>query len=73
MEIRWNNIIAFILLLIALVLLAKCLPEITAFVTSMKHIGPGHSKDDQVFGLIAFSLCGILLVAIVRILSNNSK
>jgi hypothetical protein len=73
MEIRWNNIIAFVLLLIALVLLVKCLPEITAFMASMKHLGPSHSTDDKVFGLIAFGLVGVLLVAIVRILSNNSK
>lgn len=74
MRILWHNIIAMALLVIAAVLLIKCWPDIGAFLMSMKHIGPGHATEDKTLGLVAFGLVGILLVAIVRILtSHNGK
>ena len=73
MQIRWNNIIALILLVIAALLAIKLLPAIAAFLASMKDIGPGHTRDEKTFGLIALGLVGMLLVAVVRILSRGSK
>jgi uncharacterized membrane protein YqhA len=73
-QIRWNNIIALILLVLALILLVKLLPAMVVFLASMKDIGPGHTTDEKTIGLIALGLVGVLLVAVVRILtSNNSK
>lgn len=71
MEIRWNNIIALILLIIALVLAVKFLPAMMAFLGSMKDIGPGHTADEKTIGLMAFGLVAILLVAIVKVLTTR--
>ena len=73
MQIRWNNIIALILLVIALVLAVNFLPALIAFLGSMKDIGPGHTTDEKTVGLIAFGLVGILLVAVVKVLTHGSK
>jgi len=73
MQIRWNNIIALILLVIALVLAVNFLPSLIAFLGSMKDIGPGHTTDEKTVGLIAFGLVGILLVAVVKVLTHGSK
>lgn len=74
MQIRWNNIIALILLVISAVLAVRFLPAMMSFLSTMKDIGPGHTTDDKTIGLIAFGLVGITLVAVVRILTTrNSK
>jgi uncharacterized membrane protein YqhA len=73
MRILWHNIIALILLIVALVLLYKCWPEITATLTTMKNIGPGHTSDDKVVGLLALGLVCAFLVAVVKVLTHGPK
>jgi len=73
MRIQWHNIIALILLIVGSVLLVKCWPEITSVLANMKNIGPGHTADEKVLGLIALGLVGACLVAIVKISSRGSK
>jgi hypothetical protein len=73
MEVRGANVFAFALLLIALVAAFKMRHEIGAFFSTMGHIGPGHTPDEQVTGLIAAGLIGVLIVAIVKILTSGRK
>ena len=72
MEIRWNNIFALILFIIAGVLLVKFLPAITSALATMKNIGPDHTADEKTVGLIALGFVGALLVAVVKILTNRN-
>lgn len=71
MRIHWHNIIALILVIIAIVLFFKCWPEMTDTLATMKHLGPGHTVEDKTFGLLALGLIGAILVAVVKILTSG--
>jgi len=73
MTTRWNNIIALILFVIALVLGVRFLPAIVGFLGSMNDIGPGHTTDEKTMGMMAFGLVAILLVAVVKVLTQGPK
>ena len=71
--IKWKNIVAVLLTIVVIVLLARnpSLFEDTA--ATLRGIGPGHSTDEQVMGLITLGLIGLLIVAIVRILARGER
>jgi len=71
MEIRWRNIIALALLIFALLVLLKAYRQITAFLSTMTAVGPGSDSKELTFGLMAFGLMIIAVVAVVRILKDN--
>lgn len=73
MEIRWANIFALILLIVSAVLFFKNGEEIVGFVMSMRNIGPGHTPEEQTIGLIALGLIGVIIVAVVKILTQNNQ
>ena len=70
MEIKWSNIVAFVLGIVALVIVWKAGPAIASFFGSMRDIGPG-SPEEMATGLVAFALIAILIVAIVKILVSR--
>ena len=72
-RIRWNNLIAFAMAIVAFWVAVKLLPEIRAFLATMRDLGPGHDPDDRTLGLIAVGLLGAVLVAIVRILVSSNR
>jgi hypothetical protein len=73
MSIKWDRVTALILALFAFWLLVNNGQAVSAFLSSMKDIGPGHSADEQTIGLIAFGLVGVCIVAIVKILTQNRR
>lgn len=73
MKIHWNNLIAFGLGLTGLILLLRHRDQAGAFLSTVKRIGPGNSPQDMTLGLIVIGFCGAVLVAIVRILTNNKN
>jgi hypothetical protein len=73
MQIHWRNIIAAILAILILIGLVNCWPQITAALTSVRNISPGHTTEDKMTGLIMIGLIGAVLVAIVRILTSQGK
>lgn len=73
MQIRWNNIVAAMLAIVILIVLVHCWPQITAGLTTVRNIGPGHTTADKTAGLITIGLIGAVLVAIVRILTSQGK
>ncbi|MCG3148171.1 MAG: hypothetical protein PCFJNLEI_01614 [Verrucomicrobiae bacterium] len=73
MQIQWRNIIALILVIIVLVLLASNGPQIAGALTGLKQIGPGHTTDEKTIGLFVLGLIGLVLVAIVKILTTQGK
>lgn len=71
MQIR--DLIAMIFVVALVLLLVNCGQQIAASLASIGRIGPGHSTDEKVTGLIALGLIGAVLVAVVRILSNRNE
>jgi hypothetical protein len=69
-EIKWSNVVALALGIVALVILWKAGPAVVLFLGSMRDIGPGPLKD-QAMGLVAFGLICIVIVAIVKILADG--
>ncbi|MBI3852688.1 MAG: hypothetical protein HY298_20735 [Verrucomicrobia bacterium] len=73
MKINWNNVFAACLGLAAIVLFLRHRHEVSAFLATVKRIGPGHSPEDMTLGLIVIGICGAVLVAIVRLLTQNRR
>jgi ABC-type transport system involved in cytochrome c biogenesis permease subunit len=73
MKMNPNTIIAGILGGIALLFLMRYQAQAAAFLATVNKIGPGNSSDDMTLGLIVIGFAGAVLVAIVRILTNNNK
>ena len=64
MKVRWNNVVAFALLILATVLLARNHGEISRLFSDMS-TGRGHAPEQQ--GIVTFAVFGVILVAIVAI------
>ncbi|MCC6681240.1 MAG: hypothetical protein IT445_10115 [Phycisphaeraceae bacterium] len=73
MQIKWNNIIAVLLGILAIAIFAAYPGLVAGLINNLRGIGPGHPTEDKVMGLIAFGLIGILLVAIVLLLTHNQS
>ena len=73
MEIRWPNLITFVIVICVLVMALKNHHQIAAFLSTMKAIGPGHDPDEQVLGLIAFGILMVSIVALTVILKDNRR
>lgn len=73
MEVNWTGIICLVLAIVAVVIIAKAHGHIGAFLAAMGRIGPGHTTDDKVIGVIAFGLVALLIVAIVKILVSQRR
>ncbi len=73
MKIFWNRFLALIFAIIALVLFLKNRAAMGEFLSQTGRIGPGHSPDEITAGLIALGLVGVLIVAIVKILTHDRK
>ena len=71
MGIKWNNIVALVLTIVLIVVLVSNPSLLELTTTNLRGIGPGHSTDDKVMGLITLGLIGVLIVAIVRILCSQ--
>ena len=71
MRIKWNNILALAMVTFAVVIAVGLRDEIRAFLGTMAAMGPGHEPQQQMLGLIAFSLLIVTLVAIVAICRNT--
>ncbi len=70
---RWNNIVAAILALGAVIFLLTHHRQAAGFLETATRIGPGHSSEDKTLGLIAIGICGVTVVAIVRLLTSNRR
>ena len=72
MKIIWPNVIVVCLVFLAVVIWIRHHAAISGFLGHMDQIGPGHSPDDRLLGLIAFGLVAVSVVAIVRILTRKN-
>ena len=68
---RCKSAVVLGMLLLAGLLLLIHGDSMLAFLKSMQAIGPGNTDEDKAWGLVALSLVGILIVAVVRILTSR--
>lgn len=73
MKLNLNNIAAAILAFVAFIYFLRHQHEAFAFLSTAERIGPGNSPQDMTCGLIVIGFCGVVLVAIVRILNQNRR
>ena len=73
MRIKWTNLFVFSLVVLFFVLLVKAGPEVGEFLGAMGRIGPGNTTEEQVTGLVALGMVGVVLVALTRILTRNHQ
>ena len=73
MQILWHNIVALMLVIIAVILLITHWHEIGVFVAGMGQIGPGSTTEQKTYGLIALGLVGVIIVALAKILSSHNR
>ena len=71
MQVKWSNVMALALIVFALVVGLRHLPEITDFLSTISHIGPHGDPKQRVFGIMAFGLIMVTVVAVVRILVDR--
>lgn len=71
MQIKWSNLIALVLTAFALLVGLRHLPEISEFLSTVSHIGPRGDPEQRIFGLMAFGLIMVTIVAVVRILVDR--
>jgi hypothetical protein len=70
-RIRWNNLCILTLALIVAVMALRPHSPIGIFLHSLSTVGPGHSNDEQVRGLLAWLLMMILFIVVLRALLKN--
>ena len=71
MEIKWENIVWFGLIIFTFVLVIRMHEQIFAFLASMGQMGPQHTTDEKIWGLIAFGLVALILAGLIKILIHN--
>ncbi len=71
MKIKWNNVVVLALVVFALVIGLRFLPEIGGLLSTLSQVRPHGDPQQRVLGLMAFGLICVTLVAVVRILVNN--
>mgnify|MGYP001555695373 CR=1 FL=1 len=73
MRVRWSRVFAVLLTVFAIALFIHEKEAISAFFSSMRNFGPGHSPDDQFAGVIASVVVLTTIVALARILSSENR
>ena len=73
MEIKWPNVVAFALAILATVLAVRNRDALGATLHAVTHIGAEHSPEDRT---LAFCILGVLLVtlvAVVKLVCQNNR
>ena len=71
MEIKWTNLACMVFFVVALIMVIQMHEQMAAFIGSMGNIGPGHSPDQQIMGLISLGIVSAILLGIITILKRN--
>ena len=73
MRILWHNVIALILMMLAVVVAVRKRHEIVGFLMTTEHIGRGGTFEEQTAGLVALGLVLVTILALVKILTHNNR
>lgn len=71
MKILWRRVIAFGLVVVAVVLFVANRAAVMHFVSAVGHIGSEHSTDERTLGLIASGLIVVALLGALRLVLND--
>ena len=71
MNIRWNNIVAALLGMAALIFALRHQDSCKAALDSIDRMGPSNSPDDRFVGFMVLGLIGVIVVSIVKILTHS--
>ncbi len=71
MEIKWPNVVALGLILLAGVLVFRSHHEIGIALTGIGQIGPGHTAQEKFHGFFVLGIICVAAVAIVRLVLDN--
>lgn len=73
MEIKWPNVVAFALAIVAFFMAVSRQEEIATFLGSTQHLGSSPSITDRMHGLMAFGLMLVALLGVLRIVLNSQN
>jgi len=73
MQIRWSRLFGLGLAILGLVVLAKSMPELVAFVKSIENIRPCATPEERTTGLIAFAVVALFILALTRLILQNQR
>lgn len=73
MRIRWQNLIAFCVVIFALNLLFKNAGPVAETLGSVRAIAPGHDEGDRVIGLVVVAVLMVSLLMLVRLLLQKDQ
>ncbi|TWU21315.1 hypothetical protein [Bythopirellula polymerisocia] len=73
MEMKWPNVAAFALAIIAFFTAVNMHEDISAFFGMMRHLGSNSSISNRTHGLMAFGLILVALMGVLRILLNSQN
>ena len=71
MQIKWRNVVVISLVVFALLVARWFSPIIGQFLETISQVGPRGDPAQRTFGLMAFGLILVLIVAIVKILTDK--
>ncbi len=70
-EIKWANVVVLGLVIFALVTVIRMHEQVSGFLASMDQMGPEHTTDEKLWGLMAFGLVALILAGILKMLIQN--
>lgn len=73
MRINAKNLAVALMAITVSIVFVRNRHEAIAFVSTAERIGPGNTPQDMTCGLLTIGICGVTLVAIVRLLSQNRR
>ncbi|TWU20723.1 hypothetical protein [Bythopirellula polymerisocia] len=73
MEIKWPNVVAFALTIVAFFTAVSMHEDISAFLGTMEYLGTRSSITNRTHGLMAFGLILVVLVGVLRIVLNSQN
>jgi hypothetical protein len=71
--VHWSNVVLFALIIFALIAMVKMREEIAAFFSCMAEIGPGHTTEEKMWGLMVYLLIAGTFLATLRIIIDGAR
>ena len=72
-EIKWTNIICFALLIFSVWMLLHMHEEVASFLGALGELGPNHPGDRRMFGLVVFTIVGVIVVGVLKVLMQTRR
>ena len=73
MRLKWPNIFALTLILVALMTVLRFSDHLRQTISTLPAIGPGYPPEDRTVGLLVLGLIGVTIVAVTRILAAGQR